>query len=432
MRIDPTQIQPTIKNMDLQAIVGKGYAKYWNSRQRYCVCKGSKGSKKSKTTALKLIHHIMKYPLSNALVLRRFFVSHKNSTFAELRWAINRLGVQDCWKVSRSPMEITYLPTGQKILFAGMDDPDSLASITVAIGYLCWVWIEEAFQLGDEEAFDKINLSIRGKLPPHLWKQIMITFNPWSANHWLKKRFYDAAPDDSILAMTTTYKDNEFLDDDDIAEMERMKKINPRRYRIVGEGEWGIAEGLIYSFREMDGKDPTVQELRQMRDRAGKPIYSPKYALDFGFTNDPTAMIEALVSVKLRKIWIVWEHYQYGMTNDMIAARLKQCFMATKRIICDSAEPKSIAHLRQLGIINAVPSKKGADSVRAGIQRLQDYEIIVHPKCVNTIIELSNYAWDKDPKTGRMLDRPIGEFNHIMDALRYLGEELVRPRFEFL
>ena len=161
--MDKIIYKPTINThtIDMQAIVGKGYKDYWNTRKRFCVCKGSKGSKKSKTTALKIVHNIMKYPLSNALVCRRFFNSHKNSTFAEIRWAINRLGVQGDWKIRKSPKEITYLPTGQKILFAGLDDPDSLASITVEIGHLCWVWIEEAFEVANEETFDKLNLSIR-------------------------------------------------------------------------------------------------------------------------------------------------------------------------------------------------------------------------------------------------------------------------------
>lgn len=415
--------------LDLQQIVGKGYAKYWNSKQRYCVCKGSKGSKKSKTTALKIIHNIMRYPLSNCLVVRRFFSSHKNSTFAELKWAINRLCVEEDWKISKTPMELTYKPTGQKILFAGLDDADTLASITVSVGFLCWVWIEEAFQITSEEDFDKLNLSIRGKLPEHLWKQIMITFNPWSANHWLKKRFYDIK-DSDILAITTTYKDNEFLDEADVREMERIKKINPRRYQIIGKGEWGIAEGLVYRFREMDGNDPTVQELRNMKEK-GKFIYNAYYGLDFGFTNDPTAMIECLVSTKLRKIWITWEHYQYAMTNDQIAGRIKAMFFQNKKWICDCAEPKSIYELKRLGI-NANPSKKGVDSVRAGINKLQDYEIIVNPKCVNTIIELSNYAWDKDVKNNRVLDRPVDEFNHLMDALRYATEGLGKSRFSFL
>lgn len=418
-----------VATLNMQEIVGKGYAQYWNTHQRYCVCKGSKGSKKSKTTALKIIHNIMKYPLSNCLVVRRFFSSHKNSTFAELKWAVNRLGVECDWKINKNPMEFTYKPTGQKILFVGLDDADSVASITVSIGFLCWVWIEEAFQITNEEDFDKLNLSIRGKLPSHLWKQIMLTFNPWSANHWLKKRFFDIK-DPDILAITTTYKNNEFLDEADIREMERVKKMNPRRYRIVGEGEWGIAEGLIFQYREMDAKDPTVQELRNMKEK-GRPIYTGHYGLDFGFTNDPTSMIECLVSTKLRKIYIVWEHYQYAMTNDQIAGRIKGVLLSHKRWICDSAEPKSIYDLKRLGI-NAYASKKGADSIRAGINKLQDYEIIVHPKCVNTIIELNNYAWDKDSKTGRTLDRPIDEFNHLMDALRYATESIGKSKFSFL
>ena len=166
-------------NINLPEKVGKGYGTFWRSKQRYLVCKGSRGSKKSVTTSMKLIYKIMEYPLSNALVIRQVFNTHKDSTWTQLKWAANNLGVSHLWKFSRSPLEATYLPTGQKILFRGLDDAMSITSITVEVGYLCFVWFEEAYQIKSEDDFNKVDMSIRGKLPEGYYKQIMITFNPW-------------------------------------------------------------------------------------------------------------------------------------------------------------------------------------------------------------------------------------------------------------
>lgn len=129
----------TEQNIYLPEIIGKGYGSFWNFKGRYRVIKGGRASKKSTTTAIWLIYNIMKYKEANALVIRRYFNSHKDSTYAQLKWAINQLRVVNLWTVSKSPLEITYKPTGQKILFRGLDDPQSITSITVEKGFLCWV-----------------------------------------------------------------------------------------------------------------------------------------------------------------------------------------------------------------------------------------------------------------------------------------------------
>ena len=128
----------------LPNIIGKGYGKFWYDKGRYRVLKGGKGSKKSATTALNLIYRLMKYPDSNLLVVRAVFNTQRDSTFAQLKWAQEKLGVAHLWQNTVSPMEMTYKPTGQRILFRGFDDVLKLASTTVSKGYLCWVWIEEA------------------------------------------------------------------------------------------------------------------------------------------------------------------------------------------------------------------------------------------------------------------------------------------------
>ena len=163
---------------NIAKIVGKGYKTFGNYKGRYRVVKGSRGSKKSTTTALWIIYNMMKYSLANTLVVRRVFNTHKDSTWTQLKWAVNVLGVSHLWNFSKSPLEATYIPTGQKILFRGLDDPMSITSITVEVGYLCWAWFEEAFQIMNEDDFNKVDMSIRGELPPGYFKQITLTFNP--------------------------------------------------------------------------------------------------------------------------------------------------------------------------------------------------------------------------------------------------------------
>lgn len=230
----------------LPDIVGKGYSTFWNFRGRYRVVKGSRASKKSKTTALWFIYNLMKYPGSNLLVVRKTYRTLKDSCFTDLQWACQRLKCSRFWEFKLSPLEATYKPTGQKILFRGLDDPLKVTSITVPVGSLCWGWIEEAHELTSEEDFSTLDESIRGELPDGLWKQWTITFNPWNEHHWLKKRFFDVADGQNILALTTNYTCNECLDDDDLQLFEDMKKRNPRRYEVAGLGNWGIVDGLVY------------------------------------------------------------------------------------------------------------------------------------------------------------------------------------------
>ena len=220
-----------INKINLKDVVGKGYGTYWNFEGRYRVVKGSRASKKSKTTALWCIVNIIKHPQANLLVIRKTYRTLKDSCFSELRWAINRLGLQEYFEIKLSPLEITYKATGQKIYFRGLDDPLKITSITVNIGYLCWCWIEEAYEISKESDFDVIDESIRGSLEeaPSLFKQITLTFNPWNDKHWLKKRFFDVN-DPDILSMTTNYLINEWLDEADLKVFEKMKKNNAKRY----------------------------------------------------------------------------------------------------------------------------------------------------------------------------------------------------------
>lgn len=283
------------KTIRLPEIVGRGYKSYWNFRGRYVACKGSRASKKSKTTALRIIYNMMKYDQSNTLVVRKTYRTLKDSCFTDLKWATKRLGVENLWEFKYSPLEATYLPTGQKILFRGLDDPLKVTSITVDYGYLCWAWLEEAYEITSEKDFDTLDESIRGELPPHLWKQWMITFNPWNEHHWLKKRFFDAKNDPDILAITTNYKCNEWLDEADLRLFENMKKNNPRRYQVAGLGNWGIVDGLVYeNWKE---EEYTLDQVVNCDSVDG---------IDFGYTNDPAAVFIGFIDTEHKKLY-VWD-----------------------------------------------------------------------------------------------------------------------------
>ena len=395
--------------MHLPDIVGKGYKNFWNFKGRYRVVKGSRASKKSKTTALWYIYNMMKYADANTLVVRKTFRTLKDSCYTELKWAIKRLNVEHLWNFTLSPLEATYLPTGQKIYFRGLDDPLKVTSITVDTGVLCWMWLEEAYEIMTEADFDMLDESIRGECPDDLFKQVTITFNPWNERHWLKKRFFDN-PDEDTLAITTNYLINEWLDKADKAVFERMKKNNPRRYAVAGLGGWGIVDGLVYeNWKE---ESFTLEQIRDCKTRCG---------MDFGYTNDPTAVPVMFLDKENKKLYVWDELYKKGLSNRKIKDELTEMGYGKEKYTADSAEPKSIDELSSLGL-RVKGAKKGKDSINNGIQFIQELEIIIHPRCVNFLTEISNYTWDKD-KFGNKLNKPIDDFNHLMDAMRYALED---------
>ena len=403
----------TIKK--LSEIVLPAYKEFWKTKKTYVICKGSRGSGKSKHAALWHIYHMMKYPLSNTLVVRRTERTLRDSCYSDLKWAISQLGVEDHWNCTVSPLEMTYKKTGQKILFRGLDDGFKITSISVPVGVLNFLWLEEFYEISKEDDFDILNESIRGQLPEGYWKRVTATFNPWSANHFVKKRFFDN-PQDDVLAMTTTYLDNPYLSDTDLQLFEQMRERNPRRFRVAGLGEFGIAEGLIYENYKVENFD--VNEIRRI------PGIKSAFNLDFGYT-DPNAFVCEMVDNTNMKIYVFDEWYQSGVTNKIIADKIKEMGYGGQVVVCDSAEPKSIAELQDEGI-KAEPSRKGRDSVNHGIQLIQNYEIIIHPKCVEFQKEISNYCWSKD-KNGKPTDKPDHEFSHGMDSMRYGVTKILLP-----
>ena len=379
------------------------------------VCKGSRASKKSKTAALWHIAKMMKHPGSNTLVVRKTERTLRDSCFSDLKWAIQRLGVEKYWTAKTNPLELVY-KTGQKILFRGLDDPLKLTSISVDKGAICFLWLEEAYEITKEEDFDYLDECIRGKLPPGLWKRVTITFNPWNNRHWLKKRFFDT-PDDNTLIMTTNYMCNEWLDEADLKLFESMKKNNPRRYNVAGLGNWGVVDGLVYE--NWEEKEFELREIKKI------PDIKSVFGLDWGYTNDPTALCCSMISQKRKEIYVFDELYKKGLSNEAIYTQIEKMGYRKEKIIADSAEPKSIDRLYDLGLKGIRPARKGKDSILNGIDFIQDYKIIIHPRCVNFLNEISNYMWEED-KFGNKINKPMDEFNHLMDGLRYSIENFAK------
>lgn len=393
----------------LYNITGKGYNQFWHSKNFYRVVKGSRGSKKSKTTALNFIVRLLKYPWANLLVVRRYSNTNKQSTYTDFKWACNRLGVTHLFKFNESLPEITVKATGQKILFRGLDDELKITSITVDVGILCWAWFEEAYQIETEDKFSTVVESIRGTYDSEdFFKQITITFNPWNERHWLKAVFFDLATRRAdTLALTTTYKCNEWLDKVDVDRYEDLYISNPRRARIVCDGEWGVAEGLVY--------DNVVIENFDFKKLL--PTHKLAVGLDFGFVHDPTALIVFLIGD--RDIYIFDEAYQKGLSTKEIAKMIKDKGYSNSLIIGDSAEGRLISELKsEHGIKRLKKSRKGRDSINAGISKIQGYTIHVLPTCENTINELFSYSYQQD-KDGKWLNKPNDANNHLMDAMRY-------------
>ncbi|MBN6784607.1 PBSX family phage terminase large subunit [Staphylococcus capitis] len=410
----------TDKKLSITKTIGSGYNEFWHNKNFYRVVKGSRGSKKSKTTALNFIYRLMEYEWANLLVVRRFSNTNKQSTYTDLKWATNQLGVTHLFKFNDSLPEITYKPTGQKILFRGLDDPLKITSITVDKGILSWCWIEEAYQVETYDKFATLVESIRGSVDsPDFFKQITVTFNPWSERHWLKPTFFDEDTKlNNTFSYTTTYRVNEWLDEVDIARYEDLYRTNPRRARIVCDGEWGVAEGLVFENFE-------VKEFDWVKKLKEKQVVA--HGSDFGFTQDPTTLISTIVDLKNKELWIYDEHYQRGMLTDEIYQMYLDKGLKNAKIIADSAEKRLITEIKRKGISNLKPSIKGQGSIMQGVQFIQGFKIYVHPTCEHTIEELNTYTFDQD-KDGNWLNKPIDANNHLMDALRYSLEEFHFPR----
>ncbi|MEK1437968.1 PBSX family phage terminase large subunit [Limosilactobacillus fermentum] len=397
--------------LSLNDLVGQGYNDFWHDKHFYRVVKGSRGSKKSMTTALNFIYRIMRYHYANLLVVRRFSNTNHDSTYAVLKKAIHLMKVDRLFKCNEGRPEITYIPTGQRIIFRGLDDPLKITSVDVDTGILCWAWFEECYEIESEDKFDTVVESIRGTYDdPDFFKQITLTFNPWSDRHWLKRAFFDdKTRHQDVFARTTTFWINEWLDDKDRVRYLDLYRTNPRRARIVCDGDWGVAEGLI--FENFDVKDfDWSKKIKQ--------IGTVVTGLDFGFSHDPTTLPSSIYDEDKKELWVFDELYKTGLVSSEIVQEIKLRGLQKATITADSATPMAIEEIKRGGVRRIRPMKKGKDSIETGISFMQGLKIHIHPRCKHTIEEFNTYVYSKN-KEGNWLNKPVDKNNHIIDAIRY-------------
>lgn len=369
--------------------------------KRFLVLYGGAGSGKSHYAAQKLVFKALT-DKRKILVLRKINKTTKNSTFQMLLDTLSQFQILNYCRINRTDFTIT-LPNGSVFLCMGLDDSEKIKSITG----LTDAWLEEAteFTLDD---FSQINLRIRA--PGVENQQIILSFNPVSKANWCYLQFFAENVDydefrQDVKIIHTSYLDNRFLPEEYVKALLQMKNTNEPYYKIYALGEFGSLDKLVYN---------NWQILEFDKDKIKGQTAC---GLDFGYTNDPTAFVASIVTED--RIYVFKEWGGTGFLNDQIARAIQTIGFGKSVIMADSAEQKSIDEIKRLGVQRIKPCVKGKGSILQGIQKLQQYEIIVHPDCENVIEELNNYSWKKDKNTNEYINEPLDMYNHYLDALRY-------------
>lgn len=389
------------------------------TRCRYRALRGSAGSGKSVNIAQDYIIKLsdMRYQGANLLVVRKVEESNRDSTYAELTAAIHRIfggRADEFWRETRTPLSLTCRVTGSSIIFRGVNDAkqrEKVKSINFAHGKLTWIWVEEATELQANDV-DILDDRLRGKLDnPNLYYQMTFTFNPVSATHWIKAKYFDIQSPD-IFTHKSTYLENRFIDDGYHRRMMLRKEQDPEGYQVYGLGEWGETGGLIlhnYSVHDFD--------------TSFKQFDRKLYAQDFGF-NHANCILE--LGFKDGELFVCNEIYVFEKDTDEIITLANQQGLNKQFIMwCDSAEPDRIQMWKKAGY-RARPVKKEPNSVHAQIDYLKQLKIHIHPSCVNTLKEISQWKWQLDPKTNQYTDEPVPFMDDAMACLRYGIEDCRR------
>lgn len=336
--------------------------------------------------------------IRRVLVIRKIQRSIKDSIWHLTIEHLKSSGYYNSSKINKTDFEIT-LPNGSSFLFKGLDDEEKIKSIDGITDIV----IEEATELTENE-FTQLNLRLRPKASN---PQIYLFFNPISKKNWVYKYFFEQAPPENALIVHTTYKDNRFLDKGYCDELDKLALRNPAYYRIYALGEFATLDKLVFPiWTKRLISDVEVQGLKHW------------IGLDFGYVNDPSAIVHGFIDEKNKKIYVKGEYVKRGMLNDEIARTMIAMGLHKDKSYGDSAEPKSIAEISREGV-NIGQTEKGKDSIIHGIQWIQQCELIVDERCFKTCEELENYTWKKDKKTGEYLNEPVDTFNHTIDAIRY-------------
>ena len=399
------------------------FAEANSSRCRYRLLCGGAGSGKSMNTAQDFILKLSDtaYRGANLMVVRKTESACRFSVFEELVGAVHRIFGPDAsrfWQIRQEPPEMTSLVTGGRIIFRGMKDEsqrERLKSVSFERGKLTWIWCEEATELQRED-LDILDDRLRGDLSllnPSLYYQITLTFNPVSASHWIKKRFWDAPPSPDVFLHHSTFRDNAFIGEEYAARMERRAKEDPAGHAVYALGEWGeSSSGLILTRWRVDRLDPD-----------SKQYDGCWMAQDFGFNHADCLL---LVGIRDGVICVLRELYvRHKDTAEIIRLAEEGGFPKDLPMFCDSAEPDRIRMWQKAGW-RAVGVVKEAGSVASQIDYLKQHEILVDERCENVIDELGTWRWMKNESSGEMLDEPCPVHDDAMAALRYATEPLRR------
>lgn len=383
-------------------IEGNTHTHYW--------LKGGRGSTKSSFVSVEIILGIMKNPDANAVAIRKVGVYLKDSVYEQLVWAIEKLGVSNLWKQKLSPLELVYRPTGQKILFRGADKPQKLKSTKVSKGYLKYIWYEETAEFNGIAEIRNINQSLMRGGSEFV---VFYSYNPpKSQRNWVNKHILEV--DKHSYTHHSCYLDvpPEWLGTQFIAEAESLKKRNIDAYNHEYLGEVTGTGGEVFANVDIVRlSDEHVGTFDQIRE-----------GVDFGFAADPFVYVKCHYDKKRKTLYIFDEIYKVGLSNARAAASIKAKKNTQNKIIADSAEPKSIAEMKEYGL-RITGAKKGPDSVNYGIKFLQSLDriIIDNIRCPKTAEEFLNYELEPDGNDGFKDEYP-DKNNHTIDAVRYALE----------
>ncbi|MBQ2810477.1 MAG: PBSX family phage terminase large subunit [Clostridia bacterium] len=396
-------------------LMNEGFRISNQTKARYRVECGSAGSGKSVNVARDYIAKLSdaRYKGANLLCVRKTESSHLDSTYAELCRAIRDIFGEawgKYWEISRSPMKMHCKHTGASVLFRGTRDEEQrekLKSIQAVSGKITWVWIEEATEL-DGADLDIIDDRLRGKLEnDELYYQITLTFNPVSASHWIKKRFFDR-DDESVFTHRSSYLQNAFIDKEYHLRMMRRRELDPEGYRVYGLGEWGESEGLILPHYQ-------VKRLEKSHEHYDRVFLGQ----DFGYNH---ASCILTVGIRDGDVYVLDELYRrYLDTSELIAIANEIGIPKNVTMWCDSAEPDRIKAWRRGGY-RAMPVSKEKGSVHAQIDYLKAHRLIIDPSCENLIRELSLWKWQRDAISGELTDDPVCVNDDAIASLRYAIE----------
>ncbi|WDL97811.1 PBSX family phage terminase large subunit [Alicyclobacillus sp. ALC3] len=380
----------------------------------YYVFKGGRNSSKSTHISIMIVVDMMKNPI-NALCLRKVGQTLQESVYEQLLWAIDYLGVRHLWKVNKSPLKLTYLPRGNYILFRGADDPAKIKSIKTSRYPIAIMWVEELAEfLTEEDISTIVNSVVRAELPGDLRYKIFFSYNPPKRKQsWVNKKFESHFVPDNTYIHHSTYHENPHTSEAFKQEAAHVQKKNPMRYEWEFEGK-PIGSGIIpftnLTFRDIsDDEIATFDNIRQ--------------GVDWGYGADPFAFVRWHYDKTRRRLYAMDEIYGVKLSNRAVADILKERGYAALMSTADSAEPKSIDEMKDLGV-KMKGAKKGQGSVEYGEKWLDDLdEIIIDPhRTPNTAKEFEDIDYQTD-RDGNLKNRLEDAANHAIDATRYACED---------